>query len=91
MAQVTEFEALRPRLMMLLEMHRAAGTEDERSALADLLQDVFLSTAWHIAEDLLRNGWRPGLVTAPSPKPAAAPAAVRAGSHLKVVGGLDAA
>jgi len=78
-----EFEALRPRLLMLLELHRTAPTEDARGTVADLFEDVFLATAWNVAQDLLENGWRPGFVTE-------APAA-RSKGQLRVVGGTDAA
>ena len=76
-----EFEALRPRLLLLLELHRAATTENERATLVELFEDVFLATASHVAQDLLEHGWRPGV--------AAEHPATRL--HLKVVGGTDAA
>ena len=78
----TEFDALRPRLLALLELHRSAQTEEARATLADVLEDVFLSTAWHVAQDLLEHGWRPGFASAePTPR----------NVHLRVVGGTDAA
>ena len=80
--EIVEFDALRPRLLALIEQHRTARTEDERAQLVGRLEEVFLATAWHVAQDLLENGWKPGFVSAP---PAAAPAA------LRVVGGTDAA
>lgn len=54
-----EFESLKPRLMLLLEMYRDAGTEEARASLAALFQDVFLAAAWNVATDLLENGWQP--------------------------------
>ena len=78
----TEFDALRPRLLALLELHRSAPTEEARATLADLFEDVFLSTAWHVAQDLLEHGWRPGFTSA-EPAPSR--------NHLRVVGGTDAA
>jgi len=83
-ARPMEFEALRPRLLMLLELHRAAEGEEERAMLKDLFQDVFLATAWHVAQDLLENGWTPGLV-------AQTASTTKERSRLKVVGGRDAA
>ncbi len=80
--ELTEFETLRPRLLVLLEMHRTAPTEEARAVLVELFQDVFLSTAWHVAQDLLENGWSPGFVSTP---------AAAARGRLKVVGGADAA
>jgi hypothetical protein len=77
-----EFDALRPRLKALLELHRVAQTEEARAALVELFQDAFLSTAWHVAHDLLENGWLP--TDAP-----ATPATER--GRLRVVRGSDAA
>lgn len=54
-----EFEALKPRLMLLLEMYRNAATEEARANLTKLFQEVFLATAWNVATDLLNNGWQP--------------------------------
>lgn len=76
-----EFDALRPRLKALLELHRAAQTEEARAALVGLFEDAFLATAWHVAHDLLENGWAPS---------DAAPVA-RDRGHLRVVRGSDAA
>jgi hypothetical protein len=77
-----EFDALRPRLKALLELHRVAQTEEARAALVELFQDAFLSTAWHVAHDLLENGWQP----------TEAPAAQKADrGRLRVVRGSDAA
>jgi hypothetical protein len=73
-----EFSALRPRLLALLEMHRTAPTEAARAALTKLLEEAFLATTWHVAQDLLENGWRPGFVT---------PAPTRPRGALRVVGG----
>ncbi|MFI4976762.1 MAG: hypothetical protein ACHP84_19695 [Caulobacterales bacterium] len=55
----TTFEQLRPRLMLLLELHRTAATEEAREALAPLIEDLFLSTAWHVAADMVENGVAP--------------------------------
>jgi hypothetical protein len=79
---LTEFEALRPRLRALLELHRTANTEEGRAAVVELMEDVFLATAWHVALDLLENGWSPGLMST---------GAARPGVRLKLVGGTDAA
>jgi len=83
--QAAEFESLRPRLLMLLELHRTAPTEAARLTLVDLFEDVFLSTAWHVAQDLLENGWSPGFAVA-EPLAQTQPRGM-----LKVVGGTDAA
>jgi hypothetical protein len=77
-----EFDALRPRLKALLELHRVAQTEEARAALVGMFQDAFLSTAWHVAHDLLENGWLP--TESPGPQ-----TAVR--GRLRVVRGSDAA
>ena len=77
-----EFDALRPRLLALVEQHRAAKTEAERQKLIGRLEDVFLATAWHVAQDLLENGWKPGFAAAPPP---------RSTTSLTVIGGIDAA
>jgi hypothetical protein len=82
---MTEFETLRPRLLALLEMHRAAETDEARATLVDVFADVFLATAWHVAQDLLENGWTPGFSVAPEQ------AATPPKGALKVVGGTDAA
>jgi hypothetical protein len=77
-----EFDALRPELMALLELHRAAETEEARKALVGLFENLFLATAWNVARDLLENGWSPGFTDK-------APLAKR--SDLRVIGGVDAA
>ena len=77
-----EFDALRPRLLALVEQHRAAKTEMERVKLIGRLEDVFLATAWHVAQDLLENGWKPGFAGAPR-QPCK--------TSLTVIGGIDAA
>jgi hypothetical protein len=77
------FEALRPQILALLELHRAAQTEEARVALVGLFEQAFLATAWHVAQDLLENGWAPAVVQAPL--------AGRGQRRLKVVGGSDAA
>ena len=76
----SEFTELRPRLKALLELHRVAQTDEARASLIDLFEDVFLATAWHVARDLLDNGWEPGF----------APTATRHG-HLRLVQDEDAA
>ena len=75
------FEALRPQLLALLALHRGAETEAARAAVVSLLERTFLATAWHVAQDLLENGWTPQVVVAP---------ARRASGHLRVVGGAEA-
>ena len=50
-----EFDALRPRLKALLELHRVAQTEEARVALVGMFEDAFLATAWHVAHDLLEE------------------------------------
>lgn len=57
-----EFEGLKPRLLMLLEMYRNAASDEARANLTALFQDVFLATAWNVATDLLNNGWEPSVV-----------------------------
>ncbi|HEX7761297.1 MAG TPA: hypothetical protein VF459_17450 [Caulobacteraceae bacterium] len=54
-----EFEALKPRLLLLLELYRNAGTDEARANLTSLFEDVFLAAAWNVATDLLNNGWEP--------------------------------
>ena len=63
-----ELEALKPRLLLLLEMYRNAGTDEARATLTTLFQDVFLATAWNVATDLLNNGWEP-TVSSPTERP----------------------
>ena len=63
-----ELEALKPRLLLLLEMYRNAGTDEARATLTTLFQDVFLATAWNVATDLLENGWAP-TASSPSERP----------------------
>jgi hypothetical protein len=74
-----EFGELRPRLKLLVQMHRAATTDEEREGLEGKLEELFLATAWHVAEDLLENGWRPVRTTGVAPERLAA-------SNLRVVG-----
>jgi len=77
-----EFDALRPELMALLELHRAAQTDEARQALVGMFENLFLATAWNVAQDLLENGWSPGFAkTAQRSKR----------SDLRVIGGVDAA
>jgi hypothetical protein len=82
LTDAAEFDSLRPRLLALIEQHRAAPTEQERSRVVGRLEDVFLATAWHVARDLLENGWTPDLLAARPRKAAAA---------LRLVGGVDVA
>ena len=77
-----EFDALRPQLMALLELHRAAQTDEARRALVGLFENLFLATAWNVAQDLLENGWSPGFIES---------RARRKRSDLRVIGGADAA
>jgi hypothetical protein len=77
-----EFDALRPELMALLELHRAAQTDEARKALVGMFENLFLATAWNVAQDLLENGWTPRFVND-------APHAKR--SDLRLIGGADAA
>ncbi|MBS0410673.1 MAG: hypothetical protein JSR86_12220 [Proteobacteria bacterium] len=58
-----EFEGLKPRLLLLLEMYRNAASDEARANLTALFQDVFLATAWNVATDLLNNGWEPNVVS----------------------------
>lgn len=75
-----EFTELRPRLKALLELHRVAQTDEARATLMDLFEDVFLATAWHVARDLLDNGWEPGFASTAPNHP-----------HLRLVQDEDAA
>jgi len=79
---VAEFDSLRPRLLALLEQHRAAEGEEARARVIRRLEEVFLATAWHVASDMLENGWTPGFLDPPPP--------VRC-AHLRVINGSDAA
>jgi hypothetical protein len=76
-----EFDALRPRLRALLELHRVAQTEEARAALVGMFEDAFLATAWHVAHDLLENGW----------EPSEPPTSSLGRGQLRVVRGSDAA
>ena len=69
------FGEMRPRLMLLLELYRNADTVEARATVQSLCEDVFLSSAWHIAVDLLDNGWVPTVKTLKA----------RAETHLRVV------
>ena len=79
---VVAFDALRPELIALLELHRAAQTDEARKALVGMFENLFLATAWNVAQDLLENGWSPGFARA-------SPRSKR--SDLRVIGGVDAA
>jgi len=72
-----EFNEMRPRLHLLLELYRNAATEEARATLMGLFEDVFLAAAWNVAVDLLDNGWQP----------AVGRAGAVAGSHLRLVSG----
>lgn len=69
-----EFAEMRPRLLLLLELYRNAGTEEARANLVGLFENVFLAAAWNVATDLLENGWEPTMTRAAWP------------DHLKLVG-----
>ncbi|HEY3799751.1 MAG TPA: hypothetical protein VGL58_15480 [Caulobacteraceae bacterium] len=73
--KLTEFDALRPRLQALMELYRAARTDEARAALMRFTEELFLAAAWNVANDLLDNGW------SPSPSPSSAGA-----RRLRVVG-----
>jgi len=77
-----EFDELRPRLKALLALHRAAQTDAAREALVGLFEEAFLATAWHVAHDLLENGWSPSETS---------PAMATSRDRLRVVRGSDAA
>jgi hypothetical protein len=79
---LTPFEAVRPQLLALLALYRTAETAEAREALESLFEKAFLTTAWHVAHDLLENGWSPGFVSASDR---------RASTRLRLVGGSDAA
>ena len=51
--------------MALLELHRAAQTDEARKALVGMFENLFLATAWNVAQDLLENGWSPGFAATP--------------------------
>jgi len=78
---LTEFDKIRPHVMALLALHRAAQTEAARVAVAGLLEEAFLAASWHIASDMVENGWTPG----------AARREWKVRPTLRVVGGVDAA
>jgi len=80
---LNEFDTIRPHVLALLKLHRAAETEEARTALAGMLEDAFLAASWHVARDLLENGWSPG------PAPPVRRSVRR--PHLRLVGGTDAA
>jgi hypothetical protein len=77
-----EFNELRPKLKALLELHRAAQTDEAREALVGMFQDAFLATAWHVAHDLLQHGWSPSEAPVSHPAPR---------GRLRAVRGSDAA
>ena len=65
-----EFAEMRPRLLLLMELYRNAGTEEARANLVNLFENVFLATAWNVATDLLENGWEPTQTRADEGAPA---------------------
>jgi hypothetical protein len=73
-----EFDQLRPRLRLLLELHRAAESDEARAKLTQDFEEAFLAAVWHVARDLLDNGWAPV-----SSEP------ITRRRHLTVVGGTD--
>jgi hypothetical protein len=75
-------EDIRPQILALLQLHSLAQTDEARASIAALFEKAFLATAWHVAQDLLDNGWSPGFVSTLSGRPQ---------SRLRVVGGSDAA
>jgi len=58
------FDEMRPRLHLLMELYRNAATDEARTTLRGLFEDVFLAAAWNVAVDLLENGWEPAVRTA---------------------------
>ncbi|HUZ12164.1 MAG TPA: hypothetical protein VMU93_04845 [Caulobacteraceae bacterium] len=59
MIEVAQFGELRPRLRLLLELHGRAASEAARAAIAREFEQLFLTTAWHVARDLIDNGYEP--------------------------------
>ena len=53
-----------------------------------MFEDAFLATAWHVAHDLLENGWSPGFVP---PASGQVQRSVVRSDHLKLVKNNDAA
>jgi hypothetical protein len=62
----TDFADMRPRLHLLMELYRNAATDEARTTLLALCEDVFLATAWNVAVDLLENGWEPAALPPPT-------------------------
>jgi hypothetical protein len=81
-ADVFPFEGLRPQLLALLALYRTAKSEEACEALEALFERAFLAAAWHVAQDLLDNGWSPTVVSS---------RVRRSSTELRVVGGADAA
>jgi|HubBroStandDraft_1064217.scaffolds.fasta_scaffold45693_3 hypothetical protein len=75
------FDDLRPRLLVLLEQHRAAACEETRARVVGRVEELFLATAWNVAKDMLDHGWIPEVV-AGSQAPR---------TSLRAIGGSDAA
>jgi len=81
-ADPAEFGELRPKLLVLLGLYAAAPSDEARADLAHEFEAVFLATAWHVALDLLDNGYEPVVASAARPG---------AHAHLRVVSRVDAA
>jgi hypothetical protein len=79
--EFARLEDLRPQILALLHLHRAAQTEEARASIVAMFEAAFLAAAWHVAHDLLENGWSPGFVSTLSG---------RRPTQLRVVGGSDA-
>jgi len=74
-----DFGALRPQLLVLLDLHARAASDEDRIQIRRRLEAVFLETAWHVARDLLDHGYQP-----------VEPARASAQSHLRLVSDVDA-
>ena len=58
-----DFNQLKPRLRLVLELYRNAANEETRKQVESLCDDVFLAAVWNVATDLLDNGWEPTLTS----------------------------
>lgn len=76
------FETLRPRVLALLELHRSAQTDEARAVLVEMFEQAFLAAAWHVAQDMLENGWSPSVVSRRE---------AEGRPNLRIVGDSDAA
>jgi hypothetical protein len=81
-ADPAEFGELRPKLLLLLRLHADAASDEARAGLVREFEAAFLATAWHVARDLLDNGYEPVV---------ASPARDGAHGRLRVVSSVDAA